>query len=163
MPDRSIWVCPSRYRRLSTASVARLLRQNSKPAIADNALFPRLFRASQVYICRKTFGYLLRPCGRISARSVRRQTPQSGKALGRFLAAHCDPAPARRSIACARANSCWQGHAEAIAITIRRCVDGARIGGDLGVAGRLRPAQFQPIQRALARERCAIAAAGLEL
>src|SRR4051794_34537025 len=25
MPDRSIWVCPSRYRRLSTASVARLL------------------------------------------------------------------------------------------------------------------------------------------
>src|SRR4051812_44597659 len=60
MPDRSIWVCPSRYRRLSTASVASLLRQNSKPAIADNALFPRLFRASQVYICRKTFGYLLR-------------------------------------------------------------------------------------------------------
>src|SRR3954463_10507427 len=60
MPDRSIWVCPSRYRRLSTASVARLLRQNSEPAIADNALFPRLFRASQVYICRKTFGYLLR-------------------------------------------------------------------------------------------------------
>src|SRR3954468_12825087 len=60
MPDRSIWVCPSRYRRLSTASVARPLRQNSKPAIADNALFPRLFRASQVYICRKTFGYLLR-------------------------------------------------------------------------------------------------------
>src|SRR3954469_4576008 len=59
MPDRSIWVCPSRYRRLSTASVASLLRQNSKPAIADNALFPRLFRASQVYICRKTFGYLL--------------------------------------------------------------------------------------------------------
>src|SRR3954468_14829609 len=71
MPDRSIWVCPSRYRRLSTASVARPLRQNSKPAIADNALFPRLFRASQVYICRKTFGYLLRPstrqlCGVIS-------------------------------------------------------------------------------------------------
>src|SRR4051812_50084162 len=61
MPDRSIWGCPSRYRRLSTASVARPLRQNSKPAIADNALFPRLFRASQVYICRKTFGYLLRP------------------------------------------------------------------------------------------------------
>src|SRR3954447_21431742 len=59
MPDRSIWGCPSRYRRLSTASVASLLRQNSKPAIADNALFPRLFRASQVYICRKTFGYLL--------------------------------------------------------------------------------------------------------
>src|SRR3954451_1375406 len=25
MPDRSIWVCPSRYRRLSTASVARFL------------------------------------------------------------------------------------------------------------------------------------------
>src|SRR4051812_15792543 len=25
MPDGSIWVCPSRYRRLSTASVARLL------------------------------------------------------------------------------------------------------------------------------------------
>src|SRR6185437_2080449 len=59
MPDRSIWVCPSRYRRLSTASVASLLRQNSEPAIADNALFQRLFRASQVYICRKTFGYLL--------------------------------------------------------------------------------------------------------
>src|SRR4051794_37888263 len=60
MPDRSIWVCPSRYRRLSTASVARPLRQNSKPAIADNALFLGLLRASQVYICRKTFGYLLR-------------------------------------------------------------------------------------------------------
>src|SRR4051812_35000869 len=59
MPDRSIWLCPSRYRRLSTASVASLLRQNSEPAIADNALFQRLFRASQVYICRKTFGYLL--------------------------------------------------------------------------------------------------------
>src|SRR4051812_44449033 len=59
MPDRSIWVCPSRYRRLSTASVASLLRQNSKPAIADNALFLGLLRASQVYICRKTFGYLL--------------------------------------------------------------------------------------------------------
>src|ERR1700753_642230 len=59
MPGRSIWVCPFRYRRLSTASVASLLRQNSEPAIADNALFPRLFRASQVYICRKTFGYLL--------------------------------------------------------------------------------------------------------
>src|SRR5689334_20895348 len=59
MPDRSIWVCPSRYRRLSTASVASLLRQNSEPAIADNALFPRLSCASQVYICRKTFGYLL--------------------------------------------------------------------------------------------------------
>src|SRR3954468_13051098 len=59
MPDRSIWVCPSRYRRLSTASVARPLRQNSKPAIADNALFLGLLRASQVYICRKTFGYLL--------------------------------------------------------------------------------------------------------
>src|SRR4051795_12017760 len=59
MPDRSIWGCPSRYRRLSTASVASLLRQNSKPAIADNALFLGLLRASQVYICRKTFGYLL--------------------------------------------------------------------------------------------------------
>src|SRR5690348_3000073 len=59
MPDRSIWVCPSRYRRLSTASVASLLRQNSEPAIADNALFPRLSCASQVYICRETFGYLL--------------------------------------------------------------------------------------------------------
>src|SRR5512133_1977747 len=100
MPDRSIWVCPSRYRRLSTASVARLLRQNSKPAIADNALFPRLFRASQVYICRKTFGYYLAAVDRLyesAARQVgqdrlddilaRADFPTLETVLGGFLAA----------------------------------------------------------------------------